>query len=235
MKQAIITGGASPDGIGWAAALALAEDDFQVIVTGVSQAEVAKSPQHPSIRSVVLDVCSDAAIDALFAPLERLDVLVNCAGTADPGTEFSASGFSRTVEINLTGTLRCCVAARPLLAESRGAIVNTASMYAFFGSPIAPGYAASKGGVVQLTKSLAVAWAPDIRVNAVAPGWIKTGMTRGVFADPVWGPAIQSRTPMARFGEPAELAGPIRFLCSSAARFITGVTLPVDGGYCCAG
>jgi len=108
-------------------------------------------------------------------------------------------------------------------------------MYAIFGSAIAPAYSASKGGVVQLTKSLAVAWAPDVRVNAVAPGWIRTGMARPVWEDPAWAGAISSRTPMGRFGEPAELAEPIRFLCSPAARFVTGVTLPVDGGYSCAG
>ena len=161
--------------------------------------------------------------------------MINCAGLADPGNEFSASGFASTVDINLTGTMRCCLAARALLTQSNGAVVNVASLYAIFGSAIAPGYSASKGGVVQLTKSLAVAWAPDVRVNAVAPGWIKTGMARPVWEDPVWGPAITARTPMRRFGEPAELADPIRFLCSRAARFITGVTLPVDGGYCCAG
>jgi NAD(P)-dependent dehydrogenase (short-subunit alcohol dehydrogenase family) len=108
-------------------------------------------------------------------------------------------------------------------------------MYAIFGSPITPGYSASKGGIVQLTKSLAVAWAPDIRVNAVAPGWIRTGMARPVWEDPTWSAVLCQRTPMGRFGEPDELADPIRFLCSDAARFVTGVTLPVDGGYSCAG
>lgn len=235
MKRAVVTGGASPDGIGWATALALVDKGFEVVVTGVSSAEVQRTPTHASIEAQVLDVRDDRAIEALFAKLRHLDVLVNCAGASDPGTEFSPSGFARTVDINLTGTLRCCVAARSLLADSKGAIVNVASMYAFFGSAVAPAYSASKGGVVQLTKSLAVAWAPDIRVNAVAPGWIKTGMARAVWDDPVWAPAITARTPMRRFGVPAELADPICFLCSSEARFVTGVTLPVDGGYCCSG
>jgi len=235
MKHAVITGGASPEGIGWATALALVEDGFEVTVTGVSPEEIHSTPQHAAIKAVVLDVRNELAVDALFKKLDRLDALINCAGLADPGNEFSASGFARTVDINLTGTMRCCLAARALLTQSNGAVVNVASLYAIFGSAIAPGYSASKGGVVQLTKSLAVAWAPDVRVNAVAPGWIKTGMARPVWQDPVWGPAITARTPMRRFGEPAELADPIRFLCSRAARFITGVTLPVDGGYCCAG
>ena len=235
MKHAVITGGASPEGIGWATALALVEDGFEVTVTGVSPEEIQSTPQHAAIKAVVLDVRNELAVDALFKKLDRLDALINCAGLADPGNEFSASGFARTVDINLTGTMRCCLAARALLTQSNGAVVNVASLYAIFGSAIAPGYSASKGGVVQLTKSLAVAWAPDVRVNAVAPGWIKTGMARPVWEDPIWGPAITARTPMRRFGEPAELADPIRFLCSRAARFITGVTLPVDGGYCCAG
>jgi len=180
-------------------------------------------------------VRDDAAVTRLFASLDRLDVLVNCAGASDPAAEYTSEGFARTLDINLTGSMRCCTAARPLLAEAKGAIVNVASMYAIFGSAIAPAYSASKGGVVQLTKSLAVAWAPDVRVNAVAPGWIRTGMARPVWEDPAWAGAISSRTPMGRFGEPAELAEPIRFLCSPAARFVTGVTLPVDGGYSCAG
>ena len=235
MKRAVITGGASPDGIGWATALALAEDGFDVIVTGVSNDELKSTPAHASIRPVILNVTDDVAIEALFAPLDRLDALVNCAGTADPNREFTPQGFARTLDINLTGTMRCCLAARSLLAQSKGAVVNIASMYAVFGSPVTPGYSASKGGVVQLTKSLAVAWAPDIRVNAIAPGWIKTGMARPVWEDPVWGPAITARTPMRRFGDPTEVADPIRFLCSPAARFVTGVTLAVDGGYCCSG
>ena len=235
MKRAVITGGASPEGIGWATALALTEDGYEVIVTGVSSGEEQQTPSHPSIKAVVLDVRNDAEIAALFAGLQRLDALVNCAGAADPNSEFTASGFARTVDINLTGTLRCCTAAKSLLAAAKGSIVNVASMYAIFGSAITPGYSASKGGVVSLTKSLAVAWAPDIRVNAVAPGWIKTGMARPVWENPQWAQALTARTPMARFGEPAELADPIRFLCSPAARFITGVTIPVDGGYCCSG
>ena len=235
MKQALVTGAASPEGIGWATALGLAEDGYEVIVTGLSTAELERTPQHPSIRSVVLDVGDTSAVEDLFAGLGRLDVLVNCAGTADPSREFTPEGFAHTRDVNLTGTLRCCVAARPLLQATKGSIVNVASIYAIFGSSITPGYAASKAGVVQLTKSLAVSWAPDIRVNAVAPGWVVTGMAKAVFDDPVWAGAIKARTPMARFGSPGDLADPIRFLVSPAARFVTGVLLPVDGGYCCVG
>ena len=234
-KRAIITGGAKPDGIGWATAMALADDGYKVIVTGISEGEVGQSPSHASIEATVLDVRDASAIDALIGRFPSLDALVNCAGMADPASEFSPEGFAHTIDVNLTGAMRFCVAAREKLAASRGAIVNVASMYAIFGSPITPGYSASKGGIVQLTKSLAVAWAPDIRVNAVAPGWIRTGMARPVWEDPTWSAVLCQRTPMGRFGEPDELADPIRFLCSDAARFVTGVTLPVDGGYSCAG
>jgi NAD(P)-dependent dehydrogenase (short-subunit alcohol dehydrogenase family) len=136
------------------------------------------------------------------------------------------------LDVNLVGTMRMCVAAREKLAVSKGAIVNTASMYAFFGAAHAPAYAASKGGVAQLTKSLAIAWAPDgIRVNAIAPGWIDTDMARPALQDPVRAGPILARTPMGRWGKPDDVASVVTFLVSDAARFVTGTVLPIDGGY----
>jgi NAD(P)-dependent dehydrogenase (short-subunit alcohol dehydrogenase family) len=105
-------------------------------------------------------------------------------------------------------------------------------MLSFFGGPLVPAYAASKGGIVQLTKSLAIAWASNgIRVNAIAPGWIATELTRGITRDEARSAAILARTPMKRWGEPSDIGGSVVYLCSEAARFVTGTVLPIDGGY----
>ena len=118
-------------------------------------------------------------VAACIAGLSRLDALVNCAGMIlREGKEFTIAGFQQVIDVNLTGTMRMCMAAKPLLEKSGGAIVNTASIWSFFGGGLTPAYTASKGGVAQLTKALAVAWAPAIRVNAIAPGWIETELTK---------------------------------------------------------
>jgi NAD(P)-dependent dehydrogenase (short-subunit alcohol dehydrogenase family) len=140
--------------------------------------------------------------------------------------------FADVIDINLNGSMRVCTAAREKLKQRKGCIINTASMLSFFGGGLVPGYSASKGGIAQLTKSLAIAYAPDgIRVNAVAPGWIATQLTQALQEDRTRSEAILSRTPLGRWGEPADVAGPVLFLASDAARFVTGVVLPVDGGY----
>jgi len=128
--------------------------------------------------------------------------------------------------------MRRRMAARPLLARSGGAIVNTSSMLAFFGGGLVSGYSASKGGVAQLTKSLAIASAAaKIRVNAIAPGWVATQLTQALQNDPGRSAAILARTPLGRWGEPVDIAGAVVFLCSRAASFITGAIMPVDGVY----
>jgi NAD(P)-dependent dehydrogenase (short-subunit alcohol dehydrogenase family) len=181
---------------------------------------------------VALDVTDAAAVTAFAASLDALDVLVNAAGVLRLQREYDLSEFARVVEINLTGTMRMAVACRAALAKARGAIVNIASMHALFGAPLSPAYAASKAGVVQLTKSLAVAWAEDgIRVNAIAPGWIETPMTVPARSDVDRNRAIMDRTPLGRWGTPGDLVGPALFLAGDGARFITGAVLPVDGGY----
>jgi NAD(P)-dependent dehydrogenase (short-subunit alcohol dehydrogenase family) len=234
IPRALVTGGAR--GIGFGVATAMLDAGYHVTVTGLTEAEVVAVPAREHLAAVRLDVTDDASVAAALAPFDDLAALVNCAGMiARGGAEFDIATFRKVVEVNLTGTMRMCVAARPKFARAGGAIVNTASMLSFFGGPLVPAYTASKGGVAQLTKSLAVAWAPEgIRVNAVAPGWIATEMTRGLVEDDTRSAGILARTPLKRWGEPADIGGTVVFLCSAAARFVTGAVLPVDGGYAAA-
>jgi NAD(P)-dependent dehydrogenase (short-subunit alcohol dehydrogenase family) len=179
-----------------------------------------------------LDVTDSTAVTAFAATFDALAVLVNAAGVLRLREEYDPSEFARVVDINLTGTMRMAVACRAALAKAKGTIINIASMHAIFGAPLSPAYAASKGGVVQLTKSLAVAWAEDgIRVNAIAPGWIETPMTVPARSDAARNRAILDRTPLGRWGTPEDIVGPAVFLASGAARFVTGTVLVVDGGY----
>ena len=232
-KSALVTGGTS--GIGAAIGKGLAAAGAKVTVTGVSQTEVDAAKGDPGFgdqQAEVLDVRDDGAIRSLVGGFDRLDVLVNCAGAIRRAAEHDPEVFAQVVDINLNGSMRCCAAARPLLKQSGGAIVNIASMLSFFGGGLVPGYSASKGGVAQLTKSLAIAYAADtIRVNAVAPGWIATPLTRALQEDLSRSQPIIDRTPMKRWGRPEDIAGAVVFLCSPAAAFVTGTILPVDGGY----
>jgi NAD(P)-dependent dehydrogenase (short-subunit alcohol dehydrogenase family) len=231
MKKALVTGGTR--GIGEGISRALAAADFHVTACGLTAEELAGFKQHAQIKTELLDVTDEASISRVFSKLDHLDLLVNCAGIIQrAGKEFEIDAFRLTLEVNLIGTMRMCVAAKPLLSQNSGSIVNMASMLTFQGSPFVPGYAASKGGIGQLTKSLAAAWAADgVRVNAVAPGWIATDLTRPLVEDPIRSAPILARTPMARWGEPNDIGGVVVFLASEAARFVTGAILPVDGGY----
>jgi NAD(P)-dependent dehydrogenase (short-subunit alcohol dehydrogenase family) len=225
-QTALITGGTT--GIGLGIASAFAALGVHVIAAGLP----GSGRPETGIEMRDLDVTSQEQVDELIGGLTRLDILVNCAGIIRRDEEFEMPTFLRVLDINLSGTMRMCVGCRPLLARARGSIVNTASMLTFFGGPRVPAYSASKGGIAQLTRSLAVAWAPEgIRVNAVAPGWINTPLTRALQEDPQRSAPILARTPMARWGQPEDVAGPVIFLCSKAAAFVTGVILPVDGGY----
>ncbi len=219
-STAVITGAAG--GIGGALVVAFREAGYQTI--GVDCA--------PATGVTRLDVTDAAAVTAFAANLDALGALVNAAGVLRLGEEYDPAEFARVVEINLTGTMRMAVACHAALASAKGTIVNIASMHAIFGAPLSPGYAASKAGVVQLTKSLAVAWAHEgVRVNAIAPGWIETPMTAPARSDAARNRAILDRTPLGRWGTPDDIVGPALFLASDGARFITGAVLVVDGGY----
>lgn len=230
-KHVLVIGGTS--GIGAAIAAAFLAEGAIVTATGVAPAELNAAAQAmPDLRTALLDVRNAAEVESLVAGLPALHHLVNCAGVIRRGAEHDPQVFADVVDVNLTGTMRACAAARARLVEAKGTIVNTASVLSYFGGGLVPGYAASKGGIAQLTKSLAIAYAPDgIRVNAVAPGWIETPLTAALREDDARNTAILSRTPLGRWGRPEDIAGGVLFLSSPLASFITGTILAIDGGY----
>ena len=242
-KAAIVTGG--NNGIGRGIAIGLANAGASVCIAGRNENKNEKvrleieESGHECI-SVQCDVNIEEDIAAAIAATEDafggLDILVNNAGiaTMNAPDQMSDEEWNSVVETNLSSVFRFCRAAHPSLQSSGGGkIINIGSMYSIFGSPFAASYAASKGGVVQLTKSLAVAWAGDrIRVNAILPGWITTDMTaplRSEMRDLY--DSIIARTPAGRFGEPEDCAGAAVFLASNASDFITGQSIAVCGGY----
>lgn len=233
MKKVVVIGGTR--GIGAGVSDALESKGWLVVATGVDASEVEafrKDHADSTASARTLDVRDNDEVKGFFDGLDRLDALVNCAGVLARGAEYDIEVFERVIDINLTGTMRCCLAAHSLLARSGGAIVNTASMLSYFGGPLVPAYSASKGGVAQLTRSLAGKWADEgIRVNAVAPGWIETEMTGALRADPERNAPILGRTPMNRWGQTSEVGALAAWLVSSEASFVTGAVYPVDGGY----
>jgi NAD(P)-dependent dehydrogenase (short-subunit alcohol dehydrogenase family) len=230
-KRAAVIGGAG--GIGSAICEILRDAGAKVTATAINEAEQTDARTRLNDIDVrLLNVGDDDEVAQFAADIGLIDILINCAGITSRGeAAFEEDEFLRVVDINLHGTMRTARAFRAALAVRKGCIVNIASVMSFHGSGTAPGYTASKGGVMQLTKSLAIAWAAEgIRVNAVAPGFIITPMT-DKHIDPAFRARVEGRTPMGKWGQPTDVANAVLFLASDRASYITGVILPVDGGY----
>ena len=242
-RVAIVTGGNG--GIGLGMARGLAQAGAAVVVAGREAAKSAAAVKElqalgAKAAAVEVDVRREASCRAMVQDaldrFGRLDILVNNAGTniRKLPHEYSVEEWHTVVDTNLTSAFMCCQAAYPALVRAAGGkIINIGSMMSIFGAPFTAPYAASKGGMVQMTKALATAWAKDnIQVNAVLPGWIDTDLTRKA-REQVAGlhERVLARTPAGRWGVPDDHAGIAVFLGSPASDFVTGTAIPVDGGY----
>jgi 2-deoxy-D-gluconate 3-dehydrogenase len=242
-KVALVTGGNGGIGLGMARGLAQAGAAIAIAARNRTKADAALAELRGlSARAtfIELDVLDEAscrgAIGKAVGEFGRLDILVNNSGTTvrKPPEKLTAAEWRLVLETNLTGAFFCSQAAYPdMVRAGGGKIINIGSMMSLFGAPYAAPYAASKGGIVQMTRSLATAWAKDnIQVNAVLPGWIDTDLTRGARAQ-VEGlhERVLARTPAQRWGEPGDFAGIAVFLAAPASDFVTGAAITVDGGY----
>jgi len=242
-RVAIVTGGNGGIGLGMARGLAAAGATVVVAARDAVKSEAAVASLAAlggQSAFIALDVADEgsyrAMVDAAVARFGRLDILVNNAGMSirRPPETYSAAEWHLVIDTNLTGAFYCSQAAHPAMKRAGGGrIINIGSMYSIFGAAYAIPYAASKGGLLQMTKSLAAAWAADnIRVNAVLPGWIDTELTRNARREvAALHERVLARTPAGRWGVPDDLAGVAVFLASPASDFVTGAAIPVDGGF----
>jgi 2-deoxy-D-gluconate 3-dehydrogenase len=239
--SALVTGAAT--GIGRSIALALAEAGANVACHGNNRppeetcASVeALGRKSAALRGDLADRATPAAlVDATVSALGSIDILINNAGMIRraPATEFSLDDWELVLQVNLSSVFQLCqLAGRRMIAAGHGKIVNVASLLTFQGGITVPAYAASKGGVGQLTKALANEWAArGVNVNAIAPGYVKTENTSALQKDETRNRQILERIPAARWGEAADLGGAAVFLCSRASDYVHGHTLVVDGGW----
>lgn len=240
---ALITGGNGGIGLGMAQGLADAGASIAIAARNMEKSEAAAETLRKSgadVMTIAVDVSSEQSVQAMAAAtldrFGRIDSLIANAGVnaRKPPQDFSAETWNWIVETNLSGPFYCAQAVYPAMkAQGGGKVITIGSMASIFGLPFAAPYAATKGGVVQLSRVLATAWAADnIQVNAVLPGWIDTELTRNARSQ-VDGlhDRVEKRTPAGRWGDPADFAGIAVFLASSASDFVTGTAIPVDGGY----
>ena len=242
-RVAIVTGGNGGIGLGIAEGLAKAGADIVVAARNREKTDGAvRRLEKIGVRAVgtSLDVTDEESVastlKATLDELGRVDILVNNAGTniRKPPQDYTLTEWRLVVETNLTGVFLCSRAVYPYMAgHGGGKIINIGSMTSLFGSDWVASYSASKGGVVQLTKSLSIAWAKDnIQVNAILPGWIHTDLTAPIRdRSPERYDFITSRIPQGRWAEPDEMAGAAVFLSAHASDYVTGAAIPVDGGY----
>jgi len=242
-RVAVITGGNAGIGLGIAKGLATA--GAAIVIAGrraEKNVEAARAIEAYKVNAAALelDVSKEescrAMVESTVRRFGRLDILVNNAGTTirKQPEAYTLAEWNRVIDTNLNGAFLCAQAAYPLMKNGGGGkIVNIGSMLSIFGASFAAAYAASKGGIVQMSKALACAWAKDnIQVNAILPGWIDTPLTQSARKEvPGLNERVLARTPAGRWGEPQDLAGVAVFLASPASDFITGAAIPVDGGY----
>ncbi|MDQ0571933.1 2-deoxy-D-gluconate 3-dehydrogenase [Variovorax paradoxus] len=245
-KTALVTGGNG--GIGLGMAQGLAKAGARVIVAArnaqksAAAVEALKALGSDSF-ALEVDVANEASVQKAFDEAAercgRLDILINNAGTTvrKPVDQLALDEWHKVMDTNLTSAFLCSRAAHPHLKKAGGKIINIGSMMSIFGAPYAPAYAASKAGIVQLTKSTALSWAADnIQVNAILPGWFETELTDGARSQiPGLYDRVVARAAAGRWGQPSDIAGTAVFLASQASDYVTGTAIPVDGGFSISG